>query len=266
VTFLKLKPLTAQQLSAVVELDQLCFGGLWTRSGYERELESPNSQLLILEAASAEGESGFQSGLSGVEAGLIVTPEIEIEGTDTKPAPIQNSVRADFEQRSQESGVRRKGADSTPTVQSDPSVNSEFCLVNSSGETAPTPPNALIGLGCYWSILEEAHITILAVHPDYRCQGLGQLLLYALLRDAKGRNLEWATLEVKPSNQAALSLYQKFGFTEAGRRRRYYKDTGEDALILWRGGLQKQDFEEILANCYRQAKHRLTLGGWKLFD
>ncbi|HEY9830216.1 MAG TPA: ribosomal-protein-alanine N-acetyltransferase, partial [Stenomitos sp.] len=76
--------------------------------------------------------------------------------------------------------------------------------------------------------------------------------------------LEWATLEVKPSNQAALSLYQKFGFTLAGRRRRYYKDTGEDALILWRGGLQKQDFEETLANCYRQAQQRLRCGGWHL--
>jgi len=210
-----------------VELDQLCFGGLWTRSGYERELESPNSQLLILEAASAPGESGFPTTSSGVEAGLIVTPANEIEGTNTKSAPTQNSQTADF-------------------------------------EPAPTPPNALIGLGCYWSILEEAHITILAVHPDYQRQGLGQLLLYALLRDAKRRHLEWATLEVKPSNQAALSLYQKLGFAKAGRRRRYYQDTGEDALILWRGGLQKQDFEETLANCYRQTKQRLTLGGWQL--
>jgi [ribosomal protein S18]-alanine N-acetyltransferase len=227
VTFLKLKPLTLEQLSAVVELDQLCFGGLWTRSGYEQELESPNSQLLILEAASTQGESGLQTPSSGLGEGVIVTPEIELEGTNTKPTPAQNAQTADF-------------------------------------ETAPTLPTVLIGLGCYWSILEEAHITILAVHPDYQHQGLGQLLLYALLRDATRRQLEWATLEVKPSNQAALSLYQKFGFTLAGRRRRYYKDTGEDALILWRGGLQKQDFEETLANCYRQAKQRLHCGGWQL--
>ncbi|AFZ21461.1 ribosomal protein S18-alanine N-acetyltransferase [Allocoleopsis franciscana] len=226
-TFLKLKPLTLEQLSAVVELDQLCFGGLWTRSGYERELESPNSQLLILEAASDQGESGFQKPSSGLGQGVIVIPEIELEGTQVKPDPTQNAQTADL-------------------------------------ATAPSPPTILIGLGCYWSILEEAHITILAVHPDYQHQGLGQLLLYALLRDAKRRQLEWATLEVKPSNQAALSLYQKFGFIEAGRRRRYYKDTGEDALILWRGGLQKQDFEETLVNCYRQAKQRLHGGGWQM--
>lgn len=226
-TFLKLKPLTLEQLSAVVELDQLCFGGLWTRSGYERELESPNSQLLILEAAIDPGESGFQTASSGLGQGLIVTPEVELEGTQVKPDPTQNAQTADL-------------------------------------ETAPPRPTVLIGLGCYWSILEEAHITILAVHPDYQHQGLGQLLLYALLRDATRHQLEWATLEVKPSNQAALSLYHKFGFTLAGRRRRYYKDTGEDALILWRGGLQKQDFEEMLANCYQQAKQRLRCGGWQL--
>ncbi|HAJ59489.1 MAG TPA: ribosomal-protein-alanine N-acetyltransferase, partial [Cyanobacteria bacterium UBA8543] len=52
-TFLELKPLTAEQLDAAVELDQLCFGGLWTRAGYERELDSPSSQLLVLEARQA---------------------------------------------------------------------------------------------------------------------------------------------------------------------------------------------------------------------
>jgi ribosomal-protein-alanine N-acetyltransferase len=78
--------------------------------------------------------------------------------------------------------------------------------------------------------------------------------------------LEWATLEVKPSNQAALSLYQKFGFIEAGRRRGYYKDTGEDALILWRNGLQTLEFEETLTNCYQQVKRYLTVWGWQLAD
>lgn len=206
-TFLELKPLTAEQLNAVVELDQLCFGGLWTRSGYERELDSPSSQLLVLEAGRGEKDSGFLSRSSEVLT--------------------QNSVCENF-------------------------------------QTAPTSQNTLVGLGCFWSILEEAHITILAVHPDYQRQGLGKFLLYALLRDAKRRQLEWATLEVKPSNQAALSLYQKFGFKEAGRRRKYYKDTGEDALILWRGGLQTLEFEETLAKCYQHIEQNLALGGWQL--
>lgn len=206
-TFLELKPLTAEQLNAAVELDQLCFGGLWTRSGYERELDSPSSQLLVLETRRASKDSGNPG--------------------QTSEVLTQSSQWADF-------------------------------------QAAPTTQNSLLGLGCFWAILEEAHITILAVHPDYQRQGLGQLLLYALLRDAKRRQLEWATLEVKPSNQAALSLYKKFGFTEAGRRRAYYKDTGEDALILWRGGLQAPEFEEALTNCYRQVERQLVFGGWQL--
>lgn len=208
-TFLKLKPLTAEQLDAVVQLDHLCFGGLWTRTGYEREIESPNSQLLILEAASSEGASEL--------------------GEPSSEISTQNLV----------------GVNCNPML-------------------TPTSNRSLVGLGCFWSILEEAHITILAVHPDYQSQGLGQLLLYALLREAKRCQMEWATLEVKPSNQRALSVYQKFGFIEAGRRRGYYKDTGEDALILWRNGLQTREFEETLANRYQHILHQITSKGWQL--
>jgi len=97
-------------------------------------------------------------------------------------------------------------------------------------------------MGCFWSILEEAHITILAVHPLYHGQGLGKAILYSLLRTATDIGLERATLEVRDSNYVAISLYQKFGFKTAGRRRGYYKDNNEDALILWLSELQQPHF------------------------
>ncbi|NJN57619.1 MAG: ribosomal protein S18-alanine N-acetyltransferase [Leptolyngbyaceae cyanobacterium SL_5_9] len=125
-----------------------------------------------------------------------------------------------------------------------------------------TPP--LLGIGCLWAILEEAHITILAVHPDYQRQGLGQILLWALLRSAWQRGLEWATLEVRASNRAAIALYQKFGFSEVGRRRRYYQDSGEDALILWHKGLQRPDFQQTLKIWQSQIGDRLCQSGWGL--
>lgn len=170
-------------LSAVLELDQLCFGGLWTLEGYQRELASPNSDLLGLSIPSAS--------------------------------------------------------------------------------TAPTPAS-LLAMGCQWAILEEAHITLLAVHPHYQCQGLGQALLISLLTTAYDRGLERATLEVRASNQPALSLYQKFGFKTAGRRRCYYKDTGEDALILWRGDLQEPEFQQDLVMWHFSVGDRLKLAGWDL--
>lgn len=97
---------------------------------------------------------------------------------------------------------------------------------------------SIIGCGCFWEILEEAHITLLMIEPHYQGQGLGKLLLSHLLADAVKRKLERATLEVRASNQPALALYQKFGFQLAGRRKGYYRDTGEDALVLWRNNLR----------------------------
>jgi [ribosomal protein S18]-alanine N-acetyltransferase len=97
---------------------------------------------------------------------------------------------------------------------------------------------SILAFGCVWAIVDEAHITILAVHPDYRHQGFGQLLLWGLLRSAVDRELARATLEVGVTNTAAIQLYEQFGFQTAGRRKKYYATTGEDALILWKGQLQ----------------------------
>ena len=117
------------------------------------------------------------------------------------------------------------------------SPNSHFL-----GLFSPFNHSDLLGMGCFWSILEEAHITILAVHPQYHGQGLGTALLYAILQSASDLGLERATLEVRDSNYVAISLYQKFGFKTAGKRRGYYKDNNEDALILWLSELQQPHF------------------------
>ncbi len=106
----------------------------------------------------------------------------------------------------------------------------------------------IIGICCLWSIVEEAHITLLGIHPDYRGQGLGQLLLCVLFKDALKRGLKWATLEVKANNYPAISLYQKVGFKIVGKRKGYYQPTGEDALILWNKDLEKPEFSQYLAN------------------
>jgi ribosomal-protein-alanine N-acetyltransferase len=117
----------------------------------------------------------------------------------------------------------------------------------------------LIGCGCFWQILEEAHITLLAIHPDYQGQGLGQLLLYALLEDAVKRKLERATLEVRESNQVALSVYKKFGFRVAGKRKKYYQSTEEDALVLWRGDLHHPSFQQDLATWQQALINKLLI-------
>ncbi len=105
---------------------------------------------------------------------------------------------------------------------------------------------AILAYGCVWAIVDEAHITILAVHPDRRHQGFGQLMLWGLLRSAIDRELARATLEVRVDNTDALQLYEKFGFQVAGRRKKYYDNT-DDALILWKGQLQYNTTQTALA-------------------
>jgi ribosomal-protein-alanine N-acetyltransferase len=139
-----IEPLAPKHLAAVVALDHLCFGGLWSEDNYLRELSSPNSHFWVI-----------------VTGGTIVA------------------------------------------------------------------------IGGFWVILEECHIVVLAVHPQHRRRGLGEQLLKQMLETSRSLGLAWATLEVRASNHAASQLYQKFNFQIAGRRRHYYPDTKEDALVLW---------------------------------
>jgi ribosomal-protein-alanine N-acetyltransferase len=91
----------------------------------------------------------------------------------------------------------------------------------------------IIGYAGMWLIVDEAHVTNVAVLPEYQGKKLGEKLMSALLEHAKNRGAIRMTLEVRASNKIAQGLYSKFGFTSQGRRRNYYTDTKEDALIMW---------------------------------
>ena len=88
------------------------------------------------------------------------------------------------------------------------------------------------GYGGFWLIVDEAHICTLAVHPEWRGQGLGELLLVHMIDHATALNAAVATLEVRTSNLGAQQLYRKYGFEVVGLRKGYYSDNHEDALIM----------------------------------
>lgn len=90
----------------------------------------------------------------------------------------------------------------------------------------------LVGYLCLWEVADELHITNLAIHPAYRRRGLARHLLGGVLADARARGLRLVGLEVRPSNVEARALYESLGFKVVGRRRGYYYDTGEDALVM----------------------------------
>ena len=85
-----------------------------------------------------------------------------------------------------------------------------------------------------WSIVDEGHITNVAVSPDFRRRHIGMALIDTMLKVTAGSGIRSHTLEVRASNAPAIGLYKKFGFTEAGLRKGYYEDNGEDAIIMWR--------------------------------
>jgi ribosomal-protein-alanine N-acetyltransferase len=91
----------------------------------------------------------------------------------------------------------------------------------------------ILGYGGMWLIVDEAHITNIAVREPYRGQGLGERLLRELMRTAAWLGAKRITLEVRVSNDTAQSLYRKLGFYESGLRPGYYSDNREDALIMW---------------------------------
>lgn len=89
-----------------------------------------------------------------------------------------------------------------------------------------------IGYVGYWLMADEVHISTIAVHPDWRGKGLGELLLLSTIRHAYEHNACLVTLEVRWSNVPAQSLYHKHHFVLVGERKRYYPDNYEDALIM----------------------------------
>lgn len=91
----------------------------------------------------------------------------------------------------------------------------------------------LIGYAMFMLMYDEIHITKIAVNPDFRRLGIGNLMLNALLETAASNNYFDITLEVRVSNQAAIALYEKNGFESVGVRKHYYTDNNEDAMIMW---------------------------------
>lgn len=91
----------------------------------------------------------------------------------------------------------------------------------------------VVGYLGVWNILDEGHITNVAVHPDYRGKGYGIALVKHLQKASLKVGVKWLTLEVRVGNIPAIHLYEKLGFENQGIRKKYYQDNGEDAMIMW---------------------------------
>ena len=97
---------------------------------------------------------------------------------------------------------------------------------------AETESGEIIGFAGVWIVMDEGHITNIAVRQDWRGQGIGKRLTAALMQYASNLGVSYMTLEVRRSNETAQHIYYSLGFQQVGVRKRYYEDNGEDALFM----------------------------------
>ncbi|HVC40257.1 MAG TPA: ribosomal protein S18-alanine N-acetyltransferase [Candidatus Dormibacteraeota bacterium] len=91
----------------------------------------------------------------------------------------------------------------------------------------------VVGYGGLWAVGEEAHVTTIGVAAEWQGQGFGRAIFAALVNRSYALRANFISLEVRPNNEPAIRLYENFGFKVIGRRRGYYTDNGEDALVMW---------------------------------
>src|SRR5579864_1914217 len=106
--------------------------------------------------------------------------------------------------------------------------------------------DCVVAYGGIWVILEDAHVTTLAVDPAYRGRRFGEVVLLRLIDEAIARGAAWMTLEVRESNTIAQRLYRKYGFTTVTMRRGYRSEENESALVMWAGNLKSELYRNRL--------------------
>lgn len=121
----------------------------------------------------------------------------------------------------------------------------------------PINPHSIVGYGGLWLAIDEGHVTTLAVEPEYRGRGIGELLLNGLTDQAMQLNAEILTLEVRVSNVVAQQLYLKYGFRPFGTRPHYYADNNEDALIMSTDSIRLSAYQDRLRQLRAQLFERL---------
>ena len=98
---------------------------------------------------------------------------------------------------------------------------------------AKTSDNSIVGYAGTWHIIDEGHITTIAVKKDFLRNHIAEAMIYKIVEDCYKDKVKYLTLEVRVSNEPAIRLYEKYGFQSLGTRKGYYQDNNEDALIMW---------------------------------
>jgi len=126
-----------------------------------------------------------------------------------------------------------------------------FCAFDEDGK--------LLGYAGSWLVIDEAHITNIAVMPEYRGKKVGEALLTAIFDECYKNMVKYLTLEVRVSNTPAIGLYEKYNFKSLGTRKGYYQNNNEDALIMWTENIFWDKFKEKYKENILKLKDKITI-------
>lgn len=119
---------------------------------------------------------------------------------------------------------------------------------------AKTKDGEIVGYAGTWHIIDEGHVTTIAVKKDYLRNHIGEALIHKIVEDCYKDKVKYLTLEVRVSNEPAIKLYEKYGFQSLGTRKGYYQDNNEDALIMWTENIFYDKFKEKYSENIKKLK------------
>lgn len=212
----RVDPMALQDVPAVVEIEQSSFLTPWPAGAYLREIEQNALARYIVVR----------------EVVLPERPEIEASTKHASGPPLSRigSVLPGLGRRLR--SLIEPGRLGEPSPKGDDSRHRR---------PSDAEGNArIVGYAGLWLMIDEAHVTSVAVHPSARGRGLGTLLMLGMFAIGDEMGARWLTLEVRVSNRVARAMYTRLGFREAGIRPRYYTDNGEDAIIMWSDALDSE--------------------------
>ena len=208
-----------EHIATVGTIERRCFTQPWPANAYRKEIQT-NRMAHYFVARRVDEEDGGSS---------VVASEHPVESA-TRSMPGGHALH-----HTGDDGILgRLSRLFRPPAEHPPSAAAEAEL------------KSIVGYAGLWLMTDEAHITTIAVDPEYQGYGIGELLLLGLMDRAKQVGARWLTLEVRVSNQIAQALYHKYTFKEMGVRRRYYSDNGEDALVMWTDPIDSETFRQAL--------------------
>ncbi len=195
-----IEPMRLEDISQVLAVERQCFPTAWPADAYRRELlENKIARYLVARLMEDQATEETMS-----REGSGVSPPDPIGCQSSSLTPLWKSWTSSLKQR----------------------------LSPEERPLLPTARGLIVGFAGIWLMIDEVHLTTMAVRNGHRHQGIGELLLISLIESSSQKGAHAVTLEVRASNIAAQSLYKKYGFAKAGLRQGYYSDNKEDALIM----------------------------------